>query len=140
MLTGFGKRSPVEKWRVYPINGALIRERSFLEVRRDGREGLAQFEAKEVEVAFRGRMVEFGNDRTEEGKQLNCGEVRSICWPNEVSDGSQLAARFRPRAAAPRHHEIGGRAIDLKHWRAAGIGEFEVKCDDCGNAGGRIGK
>jgi len=65
---------------------AVIRKRRFLEVRREGRDGLAEFEAEVVEVAFRrGMGAEFFDDRSEIGQRANRGESRCICWANQAA-------------------------------------------------------
>ena len=60
---------------------AVIRKRRFLDVRREGRGGLAELEAEVVEVAFRRRMgAEFVDHRSEIGQRADRGQSRCIGW------------------------------------------------------------
>jgi hypothetical protein len=61
------------------------------------------------------------------------GRLRSIWWPNEVSQGAKAVARFGRCETALRGHEIGLRAIDPEDWQS-----FDVKCEDFRSVGSRI--
>jgi len=64
----------------------VIRKRRFLDVRREGRRGLAEFEAEIVEIAFRRRMgAEFVEDRSEIGQRADRGQSRCICRANQAA-------------------------------------------------------
>lgn len=63
---------------------AVIRKRSVLGVRREGRGGLAQLEAKVIEVALRCRMgAKFIDDGAEVGQRTDWGQSRGICGPRQ---------------------------------------------------------
>jgi transposase len=65
---------------------AVIRKRRFLDLRRVGRCGVAEFEAEVVEVAFRcGMGAEFLDDRSEVGQRADRGQSRCICWANQAA-------------------------------------------------------
>lgn len=65
---------------------AVIRKRRFLDVGREGRNGLAEFEAQVVRVAFRRRVgAEFVDDRPEAGQRADGGQSRCICWTNQAA-------------------------------------------------------
>jgi NAD(P)-dependent dehydrogenase (short-subunit alcohol dehydrogenase family) len=64
----------------------VIRKRRFLDGRREGRGGLAEFEPEVLEVAFRCRMgAEFVDDRSEIGQRADRGQSRCICWANQAA-------------------------------------------------------
>ncbi len=65
---------------------AVIRERSFLDARRRGRGGLAQFEAEVIEITFRCRMgAEFVDDGSEIGQRTDRREPGRICRANQAA-------------------------------------------------------
>src|SRR5262249_26085698 len=65
---------------------AVIRKRRFLDGRRQGRNGLVQFEAKVFEVVL-GRRVgaEFVDDGSEIGQRADRGKPRCICRTNQAA-------------------------------------------------------
>ena len=73
-------------WERRAMMLAVIRKRRFLDVRREGRGGLAEFEAEVVEVAFGRRMgAEFVDYRPEVGQRADRGQSRGICWANQAA-------------------------------------------------------
>ena len=90
--------------RVYLCLLAVIRKRRFLDVRRQGRGGLAQFEAEVVEVIFRRRMgAEFVDDGSEVGQRADRGQVAARLPGESGGVTTQGATRFPQRAVARRH-------------------------------------
>ena len=65
---------------------AVIRKRRLLDVRREGRSCLAEFETEVVEVAFRRRIgAEFVDDRSEIGQRADRGQSRCIGWAHQAA-------------------------------------------------------
>jgi hypothetical protein len=62
----------------------VFRKRRFLDVRRESRDSLAQFEAEIVEVGFRRRVgTEFLDDGSKVGQRADRRQSGGMCWSNE---------------------------------------------------------
>ena len=65
---------------------AVIKKRRFLDSRREGCGGLAEFQVEVVEVAFwRGMGAEFVDDGPEVGQRAYLGKPGRICRANQAA-------------------------------------------------------